>query len=81
MTFTAVYMSVPEGFIGCVEEIPGANSQGETLEDVRENLHESVELVLEANRTMVEASLVGQVVLLEPLELPFLRGGRDDSAN
>jgi predicted RNase H-like HicB family nuclease len=32
VTFTAVYMPVPEGYIGFVEEIPGANSQGETLE-------------------------------------------------
>ena len=50
MTFTAVYMPVPEGYIGFVEEIPGANSQGETLEEVRENLREAVQLVLEANR-------------------------------
>jgi predicted RNase H-like HicB family nuclease len=40
MTFTAVYMAVPEGYIGFVEEIPGANSQGKTLDEVRENLRD-----------------------------------------
>ena len=47
---TAVFQKVPEGYIGFVEELPGANTQGETLEEVRENLREAVALVLEANR-------------------------------
>ena len=57
LTFTAVYMPVPEGYIGFVEEIPGANSQGETLDEVRENLREAVQLVLEANRELKEKKL------------------------
>ena len=50
MAFTAVFKKVPEGYIGFVEELPGANTQGATLEEARENLREAVELVLEANR-------------------------------
>jgi hypothetical protein len=50
--FTAVFQKVPEGFIGFVEELPGANSQGATLDEVRSNLNEAVELVLEANRAL-----------------------------
>jgi predicted RNase H-like HicB family nuclease len=69
MTFTAVFMPVPEGYIGFVEEIPGANSQGETLDQVRENLREAVQLVLEANRELAEQALVGQKVEREPFEL------------
>jgi len=69
MTFTAVFMSVPEGYIGFVEEIPGANSQGETLDEVRENLREAVHLVLEANRELAEQALVGKTVEREPFEL------------
>lgn len=69
MTFTAVFMSVPEGYIGFVEEIPGANSQGETLAEVRENLREAVHLVLEANRELAEQALVGKEVEREPFEL------------
>ena len=47
---TAVFHKVDEGYIGFVEELPGANTQGETLEEARENLKEAVELIIEANR-------------------------------
>lgn len=50
--FTAVFRRVPEGYIGFVEELPGANAQGATLEETRENLREAVQLVLEANRSL-----------------------------
>ena len=69
MTLTAVFMPVPEGYIGFVEEIPGANSQGETLAEVRENLREAVQLVLEANRELAEEALAGKTVEREPFEL------------
>ena len=52
MKLTAVFMAVPEGYIGFVEELPGANTQGETLEEARENLQEAVQMVLEANREL-----------------------------
>jgi predicted RNase H-like HicB family nuclease len=51
LQFTAVFRKVPEGYIGFVEELPGANTQGATLEEARANLQEAVALVLEANRT------------------------------
>jgi predicted RNase H-like HicB family nuclease len=51
MLFTAVFKKVPEGYIGFIEELPGANTQGDTIEEVRENLHEAAVLILEANRT------------------------------
>lgn len=51
-TLTAVYRRVPEGYAAFVEELPGANSQGATLEEARENLREAVALVLEANRSL-----------------------------
>ena len=68
MQLTAVYMQVPEGYIAFVEELPGANTQGDTLEEARENLAEAVQLVLEANRELAEKSLVGQSVMREPFE-------------
>lgn len=49
---TAIYHKVGEGYIGFVEEVPGANSQGETLEEVRDNLREAVGLIIDANRTL-----------------------------
>ena len=70
MQFTAVFQQVPEGYIGFVEELPGANTQGATLDEARANLREAVTLVLEANRELAERSLVGRDVLREPLLLP-----------
>jgi predicted RNase H-like HicB family nuclease len=69
MQLTAVYIQVPEGYIAFVEELPGANTQGDTLEEARENLVEAVQLVLEANRELAEKSLEGQTVVREPFEL------------
>lgn len=54
MKFTAVSKKVAEGYIAFVEELPGANTQGATIEEARANLQEAVELVLEANRTLAE---------------------------
>jgi predicted RNase H-like HicB family nuclease len=53
---TAVFQQVPEGYLAFVEELPGANTQGATLDEARENLREAVELVLEANRELAEKS-------------------------
>ena len=66
MTLTAIFQKVPEGYIGSVEELPGANTQGQTLQEARENLQEAVNLVLEANRTLAEERLHGQEVIREP---------------
>ncbi len=67
MKLTAIFQKVPEGFIGFVEELPGANTQGATLDEVRNNLNEAVELVLEANRVLSEESIQGQQVIREPI--------------
>jgi predicted RNase H-like HicB family nuclease len=70
LQLTAVFEKVQEGYIGFVEELPGANTQGETLEEARSNLAEAVRLVLEANRTLAEEALDGKDVIREPLRLP-----------
>lgn len=69
LQFTAVFRKVPEGYIGFVEELPGANTQGATLEEARANLPDAVALVLEANRAMAEEDLRGADVIREPLRL------------
>jgi predicted RNase H-like HicB family nuclease len=68
--FTAVFKKVPEGYVAFVEELPGANTQGKTLEEARANLDEAVMLVLEANRTLAEESLRDTEVIRERYELP-----------
>jgi len=70
MQLTAVYMKVPEGYVAFIEELPGANTQGDTLAEARQNLREAVTMILEANRELAEKSLVGQDVTKEPFMLP-----------
>jgi predicted RNase H-like HicB family nuclease len=52
MELTAVFKKVPEGYIAWVENLPGANTQGATLEEARANLREAIRLVFEANRRL-----------------------------
>lgn len=66
---TAVYQKVPEGYIGFVEELPGANTQGDTLDEARTNLQEAITLVLEANRALAEERLRGQEVIREAVSV------------
>jgi predicted RNase H-like HicB family nuclease len=70
MTFTAVFRKFPAGYAAFVEELPGANTQGATLEEARKNLAEAVQLVLETNRQLAEEELSGQTVIREMLALP-----------
>jgi predicted RNase H-like HicB family nuclease len=65
--FTAVYQKDGEWWVAWVEELPGANTQGATLEETRENLKEAVAMVLEANRELAEQELAGKQVIKEEL--------------
>ncbi len=58
LKFTAIYEKAEEGgYVGYVAELPGANTQGETMEEVRENLKEAVSLLLECYREEAEKNL------------------------
>ena len=50
--FTAVIEKKERWYIGTVEEIPGVNTQGRTLAELRRNLKEALVLVVEANRSL-----------------------------
>ena len=55
LTLTAIFEEAEEGgFIGYLAELPGANTQGEMIEEVRENLNEAIELILISNREEFE---------------------------
>ena len=69
MELTAVFQKVPEGYIAFIEELPGANTQGATLDEARSNLREAVELVIEANRQLAGESLVDQDVVREAFDV------------
>ena len=59
----AVFRKVPEGYIAFIEEFPGANTQGVSLEEARTNLREAVALVIEANREMAREDVGGGAVI------------------
>jgi len=65
--FTAIFEQVGEWWIGYVEELPGANTQGRTLEEARENLKEAVQLIIEANRELARREIRGSRVIREDL--------------
>ena len=69
LRLTKVFQRVPEGFIAFVEELPGANTQGETLDEAKSNLEEAITLVLEANRALAEEQIAGQDVIREAVSL------------
>lgn len=64
LKLTKVFQKVPEGYIGLVEELPGAYSQANTLEECRTNLEEAIQLVLDTNRLLAEEQLQGQDILI-----------------
>ena len=65
--FSAVFQKVAEGYIGFVEELPGANSQGNTLDEARTNLREAIQLILDSNREITEEEIKGKEVIRESL--------------
>jgi predicted RNase H-like HicB family nuclease len=69
LELTAVYPKFPDGYAAFIEELPGANTQGATLDEARANLKEAVILVMEANRQLAEEDLLGQDVIRESLAL------------
>ena len=68
-TFTGVFERVDDWYIGFVEELPGANTQGRTLEAARQNLREAIELILTANRELAERALHGKDVIREEIKV------------
>ena len=69
LVLTAVFRQFPDGYAAFVEELPGANAQGATLDEARSNLMEAIAMVLQANRDLAEEELQGQQVIRERLLL------------
>jgi len=73
VTLTAVFeeVSVQDGggYVGYVEELPGAISEGDTLEEARENLRDAIETLLEANRSLTRKPRQGQKIIREKIKV------------
>ncbi len=68
--YTAVFEQDGDWWIGYAEELPGANTQGATLEEARRNLQEAIQLVIEANRELARREVEGRAVIREELLVP-----------
>jgi len=73
MTFTGVFIKVSEsdggGYTAYAEELPAAITQGDTMDEARENLRDAITLVLETNRAMHEEDLKGSVFIKEKVSV------------
>jgi len=67
--FTAVFEQDGDWWIGYIEEIPGVNAQGRTIDEARENLKEAVKLIVEANRELARRETAGRAVIREELKV------------
>ncbi len=61
--FTAIIEPAPEGgYRAICPEVPGANGQGETIEEAKNNLREAIELILEDRRQDILRGLPEDVI-------------------
>ena len=65
--FTAVFEQDGEWWIGYLEELPGANTQGRSLGEARENLKDAARLLITANRELTRRELQGKTIIREEL--------------
>ena len=68
--FTAVFEQEGNWWIGYVEELPGANAQGRTLAEARDNLKEAIKLIIKANRALSQQEAQGKTVIREEMVVP-----------
>jgi predicted RNase H-like HicB family nuclease len=74
MAFTAVYLKSGNGYVGFVEELPGVNSSGRTLDEARAALRKLAAVVFDEERREAEELLAGKEVVREAFTLPIRRG-------
>ncbi len=67
--FTAIFEKVEDWYIGYVEEIPGVNTQGKTLEEVHENLCEALKLILQSNKELTQKELGDRKFIREEIKI------------
>ncbi len=65
LAFTAVFLKGRHGYTGFVEELPGVNAQGQTIEEARENLQRLAAVVFNEERIQAEELLEGKEVVRE----------------
>lgn len=67
--FSAIYKKSGKWYLGWIEEIPGVNTQGKTLKEVKENLKEALLLILETNKLINKKELSKGKLIRESLSV------------
>ena len=67
--FTGIFEQIGDWWIAYIEEIPGVNTQGRTIEEARENLKEAVKLIIKANRELARRETAGKPIIREELKV------------
>jgi predicted RNase H-like HicB family nuclease len=65
VAFTAEYLKSVHGYVGFLEELPGLNSSGRTLEEARATLQRLAAVVFAEERREAEALIAGKDVVRE----------------
>ena len=65
IAFTAVYLRSSGGYVGFIEELPGVNSYGRSLDEARSMLGRLAQTVFEEERRGAEEALAGKQVIRE----------------
>ena len=73
IAFTAVYLKARHGYVGFVEELPGVNSHGQTIDEARENLTRLAKVVFDEERARSEELLAGKEVIREQFRVTVPR--------
>ena len=79
IAFTAVYLKAAHGYVGFVEELPGVNSQGRTIDEARNNLQRLAKIVFDEERAQAEELLRGKEVVREDFVIPLRSSARAEA--
>ena len=79
IAFTAVYLKATHGYVGFVEELPGVNSQGRTIDEARNNLQRLAKIVFDEERAQAEELLRGKEVVREDFVIPLRSSARAEA--
>ncbi len=76
LAFTAVFLKAHDGYVGFIEELPGVNAHGRTLDETRESLREMTVVIFDEERRGAEALLEGKEAVREDFMIPLPRAFR-----
>ena len=73
LAFTAVFLKGKHGYTGFVEELPGVNAQGHTLDKARANLRSLAAVVFDEEKKLSTEMLQGKEVVREQFKVAIPR--------